>query len=116
MSSELRLVPPRQCRQQVLHGSPLAGAHRKDARNGEQDAHGGNQHGGNDRLELHHRVARKHEGRGTQRGRGEDRAAVALVQVGAHAGHVAHVVAHVIGNGGGVARVVFRYARLYFAH
>ena len=37
---------------------------------------------------------------------GDDRAYVGLKQVGAHAGHVAHVVAHVVGDDGGVARVV----------
>ena len=41
---------------------------------------------------------------------------IALKQVGAHAGHVTHVVAHVIGNHGGVPGVVLRDARLHLAH
>src|SRR6185437_16384972 len=36
-------------------------------------------------------------------------------QVGGHAGAVADVVAHVVGDGGGVARVVFRDAGLDLA-
>ena len=39
-----------------------------------------------------------------------------LVQVGAHAGHVADIVAHVIGDGGGIAGVVFGDARFHLAH
>ena len=41
---------------------------------------------------------------------------IGLVQVGAHAGHVAHVVAHVVGDGGGVAGVVLGNAGLDLAH
>ena len=37
---------------------------------------------------------------------GDHRAHIAFKQVGAHAGHVAHVVAHVVGDDGGVAGVV----------
>ena len=40
---------------------------------------------------------------------------VALEQVGGHAGAVAHVVAHVVGDGGGVARVVLGDARFDLA-
>ena len=50
---------------------------------------------------LHH-----HDGRADRDGR-DDRAHVALEDVGAHAGDVAHVVADVVGNGGGVTRIVF---------
>ena len=56
------------------------------------------------------------EGRCAQGHGGQDAAAVAFVQVGAHIGHVAHVVTYVIGNGGGVAGVVFRDVLLHFAH
>ena len=41
-----------------------------------------------------------------QRDRGDDRSGIRLEQVGAHAGDVADVVAHVVGDGGRVARVV----------
>ena len=46
----------------------------------------------------------------------QDGAYVALIQVRAHAGHVAHVVAHVVGNGGGVPGIVLGDAGLDFAH
>jgi hypothetical protein len=41
-----------------------------------------------------------------ERDRSNDRSGVGLEEVGSHAGHVAHVVAHVVGDGGRVARVV----------
>ena len=47
---------------------------------------------------------------------GDDRADVGLEQVRAHARHVAHVVAHVVGDGGRVARVVLGDAGLDLAH
>ena len=40
---------------------------------------------------------------------------IGVEQVGAHAGHVAHVVAHVVGDDGGVAGVVLRDAQLHLA-
>ena len=46
---------------------------------------------------------------------GNDGADVGLEQVGAHSGHVAHVVAHVIGDYGGISRVVLGDARFNFA-
>ena len=56
------------------------------------------------------------QGRGGAEGGGrQDRAAVALVQVGPHAGHVADVVADVVGDDGRVARVVLGDARLDLA-
>ena len=50
-----------------------------------------------------------------QRGGGDDRADIALEEVGAHAGHVADVVAHVVGNHGRVAGIVFGDARFDLA-
>ena len=47
---------------------------------------------------------------------GDDGAHIAFEQVGSHAGHIAHVVAHVVGDNGGVARVVLRNALLNLAH
>ena len=40
--------------------------------------------------------------------RGEDGTAIGLVEVRSHSGDVAHIVAHVVGDGRRVARVVFR--------
>ena len=50
-----------------------------------------------------------------QRHRGDDRTRIRLEEVGSHAGHVAHVVAHVVRDGGGIARIVLRNARLDLA-
>ncbi len=56
----------------------------------------------------HHQAAQQHGG--------EDGHRVGFEQVGGHAGAVAHVVAHVIGNDRGVARVVLGDAGLHLAH
>ena len=63
-----------------------------------------------------HEAAHAKAGGNAQR-RGRDaRAHVGLVEVGAHAGHVAHVVAHVVGDNGGVAGVILRDAGFHLAH
>ena len=49
------------------------------------------------------------EDRGEHHG-GDDRHRIGLEQVGGHAGAVADIVADVVGDGGGVARIVFRDA------
>ena len=54
-------------------------------------------------------------GHAQRRGR-DDGANIGLVQVGAHTGHVAHVVAHVVGDGGGVPGVVLGDTGLHLAH
>src|SRR5699024_6621140 len=40
---------------------------------------------------------------------------IGLEQVSTHAGYVAHVIAHVVGNYGRISRVILRDAALYFA-
>ena len=57
-------------------------------------------------------VGEQREGEYDRRG---DGAHVALQKVAAKAGHVAHVVAHVVGDGGGVAGVVLGDVRLGLA-
>jgi hypothetical protein len=57
----------------------------------------------------HHHQRAQHHG-------GDQRDRVGLEQVGGHAGAVAHVVAHVVGDHGGVARVVFGDAGFHLAH
>ena len=47
---------------------------------------------------------------------GDDAAHVGLEQVCAHAGHVAHVVAHVISDDAGIPGIVLRYAGLHLAN
>ena len=61
-------------------------------------------------------VASCHECSGTQCGGGQDGTAIRLVQVGPHTGHVAHVVAHVVGYRGRVARVVLRDTGFHLAY
>ena len=110
--------------QQVLHRRILLGTHGKDADDGEQDAHGGNQHRGDNRLILHRHVPAVNQHRGDNRlilhrhvpaveerrraqsCRGKDGAAIALIEVGTHTGYVAHIVAHVVGNGGRITHQV----------
>ena len=99
---------------QVTHGSPVTRAHQEDAEKREKDAHGGDDHRGDDRLELHLTV--KGKGRGTQCSRGEYRSAVALVQVGAHAGHVAHIIAYIIGDGSRIAWIILGDVGFHLAH
>ena len=62
-----------------------------------------------DRLPL-----RDGEGRGDGH-RGDHGVAVGLEKVGPHAGHIADVVAHVVGDDTGVARVILGNTRLDFA-
>ena len=47
---------------------------------------------------------------------GDDAADIGLEQVRAHAGHVAHIVAHVVSNDSRVARVVLGNPRLHLSH
>ena len=80
------------------------GAHHA-AQNAQRRQHHGHAH-------ALHAIARGHG----QRNGGNNRAHIAFIQIGAHAGHVAHVVAHVVGNDGGVARVILGNAGLHLAH
>ena len=75
------------------------------ARRGEVDAeHGGDRaDGGDDQRED--QALGAEDGR-AQDQRGDQGHGVGLEEVGGHAGAVTHVVAHVVGDGGGVARVV----------
>jgi len=52
---------------------------------------------------------------GTEHDGRDDRADVRFEQVGAHAGDVAHVVAHVVGDDGRVARIILGDAGLHLA-
>ncbi len=47
---------------------------------------------------------------------GQYRSYIRAEKVGAHAGYVAHVIAYVVGDGGGVARVIFGDAGFYFTY
>jgi hypothetical protein len=91
------------------------GLHGEDADDRERGADGGDEHRGDDGFEGGHRIADLGECGGAERGGGEDGADVGFVKVGAHAGDVADVVTDVVGDGGGVARIVLRDACLDFA-
>src|SRR5690606_10791252 len=99
------------------HGAPVADvqglhhavgllvhAHEEGAHDAEEHAeardHHGEQDGGHatEVVLAHHLAAQHHSGQHSGH--------VAAEEVGAHAGHVAHVVAHVVGDGGGVAGII----------
>ena len=54
--------------------------------------------------------------RGTECGGGQDRAAVGLIQVGAHTGYVTHIVTHVVRDGGGITGVVLGDTGLHLSY
>ena len=91
----------------------LARLHQIHAEHRQQNAEPGDGERRDDGLELQRRLG--HVGRGAERAGGEDRPAVGLEQVRAHARHVADVVAHVVRDDGRVARVVLRNAGLNLA-
>ena len=100
--------------EQVFHRRAVLGAYEEDAEQTEEDTDSGDEHRCDDGSELH--VAGTHgKGRGAKSCRGENAAAIALVEVGAHAGHVTDVVTDIVGNGGRVARVVFGNVSLDFS-
>ena len=79
----------------------------------------GDDAGGADRERIHHRRNERRcvleEDRGEHHRR-HHRHRVSLEQVGSHAGAIAHVVAHVVGDGRRIARVIFRNAGLDLAN
>ena len=85
-----------------------------DARQGDADDRGKQTQRGIAEYHAHVREARSAIQRGGHDEGCRHSGHVRIEQVGAHAGHVAHVVAHVIGDNGGVARIVFRDAQLDF--
>ena len=100
--------------EQLAHGCFTAGAHQERAQDGAHDAHACDE----ERQHYPRReVAGARGGNGCcDRNGGYDGRGVGLEQVGTHAGHVAHVVAHVVGDGCRVPGVVLRNARLHLAH
>ena len=98
--------------EQLLHIGPFFSPHQKDAYHRKENSHRSDQHRGEHGFELHI----PGESCRPERRRGEDRAAIAFIEVGAHAGHVAHIVAHVIGDGRRIARIVFGNTRFDFTY
>jgi hypothetical protein len=94
----------------VAHGAGHEDAHdadrEADARQDERERHGGGP------GVAHAAVDQERGERGVFGGEGDGHGGdhggdQRLVDVGAHAGHVTHVVTHVVGDDAGVARVVF---------
>ena len=101
--------------QQIFHCRPFFSPYQEDAEQAEEHTHGGDEHRGDDGPQLHI-TRRGGKGGCTQGCRGENRTAVALVEVGSHAGHIADIVAHVVGDCRRIARVVLGDVRLHLAH
>ena len=85
---------------------------KKGAEHGSDDAHAADEQGEHHHLGLERAVE---EDGGEQHG-GHHGDGVGFKEVGGHAGAVADVVAHVVGDDGGVAGVVFRNAGFHLAH
>ena len=91
--------------EQLGHACAFLGADGEDAEHGENHADCGDEHWGEDGAHLHV-VACPIECGCTQCHGGEDGTTVTFIKVCTHTGHVTHIVTHVIGDGGGVARIV----------
>ena len=89
----------------------LLGLDEEGADDGADNAHRRHDHG--DRHGLERLIG---EGGNAQSGGGDDGAYIGLVQVGTHTGHVAHVVAHVVGDNGGVAGVILGDTGFHLTH
>src|SRR5574344_1106988 len=91
-------------------------AHHENTQNGKEYTHGGNQHGSDHSFVLHDNIRTQRESRGTQGSSSQHGTSVRLIQVGAHTGHVTHVVTHIVGNGSRVAGVIFRDTSFHLTH
>ena len=89
----------------------LVGADEEGADDGADDADGRHDHGDGHGLE-----GLIGEGGHAQRRGRDDGANIGLVQIGAHTGHVAHVVAYVVSDDGGVPGVVLRDTGFHLTH
>ena len=86
----------------------IFGAHHENADNRKDNAYCRDKHRGNDMVHAH-------AGKGRAEGRcRQDGSAVRFVEVCAHARNVSDVIADVVGDGGGVSRIVFGNSRFDF--
>ena len=83
--------------------------HNAGSRDGQREEHGVP-------TRLRERVVRPCNGCGRDDQRGAGTLREGAEEVGAHAGNVAHVVAHVVGDGGGIVGIVLIEARNDLAH
>ncbi len=107
-----------QGRAQLVGVGRLAALHQEGAEDRGDHADEGDGHREDEEADdrrVRQGVGSEGEGEGHEGDRGDDRAGVRLEEVGAHAGDVADVVAHVVGDGGRVAGVVLGDAGLHLA-
>ena len=103
---------PPQARVQGRHDlRARLGFHHRAADDGAKDGNGAQQQ----RIDDGRAAGLAHQQCAQQHG-GDQRHDIGFEQVGRHAGAVAHVVAHVVGDDGRVARIVLGDARLDLAH
>ena len=106
--------------EEVFHRRAFLRAHEVNSENRKQNTDCRDEHRSHDCLNLHGngkariRVEADKCRRAESR-RSENRTAVGFVKVRTHTGDVADVVAHVVRDGGGIARVVFRDSGFDFA-
>ena len=81
------------------------------ADDGAQDAQRRHDHG--DGHSLERLIGKRSHTQSGSRDNGTD---IGFIQVGAHAGHIAYIIAHVVGDNGGVAGIVLGDAGFYLAH
>ncbi len=88
---------------------------RLHANNGRQNAHAAHQQG--EHHQFHRAFRGQHNaGSHAENNRSDEGHFVRLEHIGSHPGAVADIIAHIVGNRGGVARVVFGDASLHLAH
>ena len=97
--------------EQIPHRGTFLSAYQEDSQQRQEYTHRSNQHGGDDSLQLNLQTRYAKSCSTQSRGR-EDRATVALIQVGTHAGYVAYIITHIISNGGRIAGIILRNVSL----
>ena len=100
----------------LLHRRDVGG--HKAAEDADNNARGGDGQGEEHGVPAGsgQRVVRAFDGSGRDDQRGASALGEGAEEVGAHAGDVAHVVSHVVGDGGGVVGIVLIQARHNLAH
>ena len=99
-----------QSAEQLLLRGVLIGLNKEGTDDGSEDADGSQSHG-----QSHTGRSRKPADDSQSSGR-QTSARIGLVQVSAHTGNVADVIANVIGDNSGVTRVILRDASLYLTN
>ena len=101
--------------EQLGHSGTLACAYGEDAQHRKDYAYCRDEHRGRDGAELHFRTEGKESG-GAEGHSRKYGTAIGFIEVGTHSCDVTHVVTHVVGDGGRIARVVLREICLDLSH